>query len=178
MTPAVKGTAIYLYWYWDWYQIPQELGRPMWSEPYFDEGSGNIIMSSFSVPFYRNAAGKETLQGIVEADVSLMWLQDIVQGEDLSDRLCLSDLAQRRVRHLSRRDVDHAAQHLQPRRRAADPRLRQVGRDMIRGGEGLVPIQDFTSGKKSWLYYAPLPSTGWSLGVVFPDDELFAECTP
>ena len=55
------------------------------------------------------------------------------------------------------------------------PEMREVGRDMIRGGEGFVPIPASLTGKKSWLYYAPLPSTGWSLGVVFPDDELFAD---
>ena len=46
---------------------------------------------------------------------------------------------------------------------------------MLRGGEGFVPIPESLTGKKSWLYYAPLPATGWSLGVVFPDDELFAD---
>ena len=56
-----------------------------------------------------------------------------------------------------------------------DPKMREVGREMIRGGEGFVPIPASLTGRKSWLYYAPLPSTGWSLGVVFPDDELFAD---
>ncbi len=37
------GGESYQYFYLDWYQIPRELGRPLWSEPYFDEGAGNII---------------------------------------------------------------------------------------------------------------------------------------
>ena len=47
------GSASYHYFYADWYQIPRELKRPVWSEPYYDEGGGNIIMSTYSVPFYR-----------------------------------------------------------------------------------------------------------------------------
>ena len=46
---------------------------------------------------------------------------------------------------------------------------------MVRGGEGFVPFTSFSSGKKCWMYYAPVPSTGWSLAVIFPEDELFAD---
>jgi sigma-B regulation protein RsbU (phosphoserine phosphatase) len=46
---------------------------------------------------------------------------------------------------------------------------------MIRGGEGFAPIRSSFTGRESWLCYTPLQSTGWSLGVVFPDDELFAD---
>ncbi len=31
------GSADYRYFYLDWYQIPRELDRPYWSEPYFDD---------------------------------------------------------------------------------------------------------------------------------------------
>ena len=55
-----------------------------------------------------------------------------------------------------------------------DHYLRQVGREMIRGGEGLVAIPNLLSGQPAWLYYAPLGATGWSLGVVYPEAELLA----
>ena len=174
--PGSEGNPDYLYWYWDWYQIPQQLGRPMWSEPYFDEGSGNIIMSSFSVPTYRIVAGKKTFQGIVEADVSLTWLQDIVRKVKILQTGYAFLISPNGVfvtypdeKFIMRRSIFSIAEERH------DPRLRQIGRDMVRGGEGLVAIKDFTSGRDSWLYYAPLPANGWSLGVVFPNDELFAE---
>ncbi|MCK4534329.1 MAG: serine/threonine protein phosphatase, partial [Syntrophobacterales bacterium] len=68
----------YEYSYWDWYQIPKELNRPVWSEPYFDKGGGNIIMSTYSVPFYRMFEGKKRFAGIITADISLSRLQEIV----------------------------------------------------------------------------------------------------
>jgi len=36
-----------------------------------------------------------------------------------------------------------------------------------------VPLTDPVSGKRSWMYYTGLPSVGWSLGIIFPEDELF-----
>ncbi|NQT33325.1 MAG: serine/threonine protein phosphatase, partial [Candidatus Omnitrophica bacterium] len=32
------GTDEYAYPQWDWYKIPKKLGRPVWSDPYFDKG--------------------------------------------------------------------------------------------------------------------------------------------
>jgi len=173
--PTSDGDPHYQYWYWDWYQIPKELGRSVWSEPYYDEGSGNIIMSSYSVPFYREIKGRKTLQGIVVADVSLMWLKDIVQGVKVYQTGYAFLISPNGVfvtypdqRLIMRRSIFSIAEAKN------DPRLRQIGRDMIRGGENLVAIQDFMSGRPSWMYYAPVPGTGWSLGVVYPEDELLA----
>lgn len=70
----------YKYFYWDWYQIPKELNRPQWSEPYFDEGAGNIIMATYSVPFYKKIDGRRQFMGIVTADLSLEWLREIVSS--------------------------------------------------------------------------------------------------
>ena len=38
-----------------------------------------------------------------------------------------------------------------------------------------MPFKSFVTGKKCWLAYAPIPSTGWSVAVLFPQDELMAD---
>jgi class 3 adenylate cyclase len=172
------GGEAYRYFYLDWYQIPRELGRPQWSEPYYDEGGGNVIMSTFSVPFYLESSGRRSLAGVVGADISLMWLKDLVAGVKIYQSGYAFLLSRNGVfvthpeaRLIMRESIFSLAETRN------DPRMRQVGRDMIRGGEGFVPIPASLTGRRSWLYYAPLPSTGWSLGVVFPDAELFADAT-
>jgi len=55
-----------------------------------------------------------------------------------------------------------------------DTALRNIGRDMIHGKEGFVSLNRNLTGKNSRMYYAPLQSTGWSVGVVVPENELFA----
>lgn len=168
------GGESYRYFYLDWYQIPRELGRPLWSEPYF--GAGNIIESTYSVPFYREKDGRRKMGGVVSADISLMWLKDIVSAVKIYETGYAFLLSQNGM------FVTHPEQWLIMRESIFslaearnDPRMREVGRDMIHGGEGFVPIPESLTGKRSWLYYAPLPATGWSLGVVFPEAELFAD---
>ena len=46
---------------------------------------------------------------------------------------------------------------------------------MIHGKTGFVPYQSFYMNRVSWMYYSPLPTTAWSMGVVAPEDELFAD---
>ena len=170
------GSEAYRYFYWDWYQIPKELQKAVWTEPYFDEGGGNIIMSTYSVPFYRREGATRKFTGVVTADVSLIWLQDLVKAVKIYQSGYAFLISQNGVfvTHpdtplIMRESIFSIAEARH------DPALRRLGRRMIHGGSGFVPLTDFYTGKKSWLYYAPLPSTGWSLGVVFPQDELFAD---
>ena len=82
----IKFTYVpYEYFDWDWYQIPKELNRPAWTEPYFDEGGGNIIMATYSVPFYKNVDGHKKFMGVVTADISLDWLQKIVSNIKIAE---------------------------------------------------------------------------------------------
>jgi sigma-B regulation protein RsbU (phosphoserine phosphatase) len=46
---------------------------------------------------------------------------------------------------------------------------------MIKGESGSVPFQDLVSTKKCWMTYTPIPSSGWSLAVLFPVEELTAD---
>ncbi len=36
---------------WDWWHLPRKALTGVWTEPYFDEGGGNIYMTTFSAPF-------------------------------------------------------------------------------------------------------------------------------
>ena len=169
------GGDSYRYFFWDWYQIPKELNRPIWSEPYYDEGGGNIIMATFSAPFYKESDGKEIFGGVVTSDISLMWLKDIVSaariyrtgyGFLISQNGVFFTHPQKKL--IMRESIFSVAEARN------DFQLREIGKSMIKGEEGFVPLRDFISGKKSWMYYVSLPSTGWALGVVISEDELFA----
>ena len=50
----VLGSQNYDYPCMDWYLIPQLLKQEYWSEPYYDEGGGNIIMSTYAKPLYNS----------------------------------------------------------------------------------------------------------------------------
>ena len=170
------GSDSYQYFGLDWYQIPRELGRPLWSEPYFDEGAGDIIMSTFSVPFYQEAGGHRKLAGVVGVDLSLMRLTEIVAAVKIYQSGYAFLISQNGVfvTH-PKKDWIMRESLFSLAEARNDATLRQVGRDMVRGGEGFVSIYSKVIGKQAWLYYAPLPATGWSLGVIIPAEELFAD---
>ena len=69
------GTEDYEYHYMDWYQIPKLLGRPYWSEPYYDEGGADLVMTTFSLPLY-DSDGE--MYAVFTADISLDWFADKV----------------------------------------------------------------------------------------------------
>jgi phosphoserine phosphatase RsbU/P len=165
----------YDYFTWDWYQIPKELNHAVWSEPYFDEGAGNVIMSTYSVPFYRSVSGKKTFVGIVTADISLSWLEQVVSSIKIG-RTGYGFLLSKNgtfITHpqspfIMNETIFSVAEAM------SNAYLRELGRAMIRGESGFVPVDTELTGK-GWLAYAALPSNSWSLGVLFPQDELMAD---
>lgn len=71
------ATAEYDYPSQEWFTKPIELGTGYWSEPYVDEGGGEILMTTYSVPL-RDASG--TIAGVLTADISLGWLTELVDS--------------------------------------------------------------------------------------------------
>ena len=67
------GNQKYDYFYMDWYMIPSLLGEPCWSEPYFDEGGGEFMMTTYSYPI-KDDTGHT--YAIITADVSLRWITE------------------------------------------------------------------------------------------------------
>jgi len=56
-----------------------------------------------------------------------------------------------------------------------DPRLREIGKKMIRGESGFVPFQSPGTEETYWVYYTPIRSSGWALAILFPRKELAAD---
>jgi sigma-B regulation protein RsbU (phosphoserine phosphatase) len=56
-----------------------------------------------------------------------------------------------------------------------DAKLREIGRKMIRGESGFVPLQSKGTEERYWVYYTPIRSSGWALAIFFPRNELVAD---
>lgn len=171
------GGPGYRYQNMDWYQLPRELERTVWTEPYFDEGGGNILMTTCSVPFFTtDAKGRRQVAGVVTADVSLEWLKRAVASVNVLETgyACLITGAGTYVTHPSP-GVAFNETIFSRAEETGDKELRRIGRSMIRGESGFTPVTSPHTGKQGFLVYAPLPTTGWSLAVFYPKDELLAD---
>jgi phosphoserine phosphatase RsbU/P len=170
------GGDHYNYFLWDWYRLPRDLDRPVWSEPYFDEGGGNVLMATYSHPFYDFSAGRRTFRGVVTADVSLEELKRTIGAVSLYQS-GYGVLISRTGRFLAHPDPDRIMRHsIFSLAEALDrPALRRVGKEMIRGKEGFSSLAGLDGEGRSLLYYAPVPAIGWSVGVVIPERAFYAD---
>jgi phosphoserine phosphatase RsbU/P len=166
----------YNYFMWDWYQIPRETNGAAWIEPYFGE-AGEIIMVSYSVPFYKKVDGERRFVGVITVDLSLERLTEIMSSVKVLKTgygFLVSQngtfVAHPVKKLIMNETIFSVAEALN------DPSLRELGRDMIHGRSGFVPVENIGVRKgRFWMYFTPIPSNGWSLGIIFPAEELAAD---
>lgn len=168
----------YNYFNYDWYLIPKELNKAHWSEPYYDEGGGNIIMSTFSVPIYKMINGQHQFIGIITADVSLDWLRQIVNSIKVFETgygYTITTTGQFVTHPISDIIMNETIFSIAEER--GYPSLREIGREQIQGKTGFKKpdYKSLKGGKSSWISYAPISMNGWSVGIVYPLDELLGD---
>ncbi len=171
---TLLGAADYNYFIMDWYQIPATLNQPYWTEPYFDEGGAGVLLSTYSVPFYVTRNGERKLGGIITIDISLEWLAEIVSSVKIFDTGYAFLLSRNGmyVTHPNHEQIMNET--IFSRARELDePQMREIGRDMIHG-KSLLKSLTLKDKGDIWIYHTQLPSTKWSLGVVYPHSEMYA----
>ncbi len=173
---AQLGTPAYNYFLQDWYLIPKEMKQPVWSEPYFDEGGGGVLMTTCSHPFFDPSHGRRDLRGVVTADVSLTDLVAQINAISIY-RTGYAFLISRNGAFLAHPDKTRIMREsIFSLAEAYDrPDFRKIGRQMIRGASGTAAVTSLHTGRRSLLVYAPVKTAGWSVGVVIAEDELFAD---
>lgn len=169
------GTDNFRYDVWDWYTLPRDLERPVWSEPYFDEGGGGALMVTYSVPVFDGLGDAKQLVGVVTCDVSLDWLTDLLNsirfartGYAFLISKNGSYICHPKPEFVIRESVFSVAEAFRR------PELRPLGQRMVSGETGYIPIRNLLDNEPSHLAFAPVPSTGWSVSVIVTDKELLA----
>ncbi len=166
---SVKDLAVngYAYQTWDWFQLPRELTEPVWTEPYFDEGGGDILMTTYSSPLMRSGT-RNGFWGVVTCDLSLRWLSDFISSLDLGKTGYAFVVSSEGtiVSHPTRAFIMHESVFsLAEEKQSAS--LRALGRRMIHGKSGFERFETFTQHRDAYIAYAPAGPPGWSVGVVF-----------
>ncbi len=168
------GEGDYGYQIQDWYLLPMELGRPVWSEPYFDEDGGNVLMVTYSVPF-RTPWSAPAFAGVITADISLQWLREYLASLPLEEN-SFGFLVSRIGTMISHPEDDYIMNEsvFSLAEARGDTALRNLGKRMVRGETG---FQEYTSlaGDEGWLVFTPVPTTEMALGVFFDRRQLMAK---
>jgi sigma-B regulation protein RsbU (phosphoserine phosphatase) len=160
----------YDYRSWDWYKIPKDLQKPIWTEPYFDKGAGNVVMTTYSVPFYRD----KKFWGIATVDIRLRDLeQNIHERFPMAEEFMIISREGRFIAHPSPRVImKETIFSLGKQLKRSE--LEALGRKMIAGERGVERTHGVVDGGAMFLIYEPIPSTGWSLAAFVPESKVMA----
>ena len=165
------GTEDYEYHYMDWYQIPKLLGKPYWSEPYYDNGGSNLVMTTYSLPLY-DVEGK--LYAVFTADISLEWFAEKVNEVKLYPNSFNYMLGRGGTFLVSDRPeaILNESYFARPLLEG-DKGMLEAGHRMVNGESGM---SQFTRDDTEYfLFFAPVTTTGWSVCVAALYSDIFAE---
>ncbi len=166
------ATDEYRYQEKEWFTKPLELGKGYWSEPYLDEGGGEIMMTTYSLPVY-DKQGK--VAAILTADISLDWLTQLVGNVEVYPS-AFSIMLSREGKFMvcptetlvMRQTVQEAIANL-PDTSAVST----LTQDMLSGKTGVHVLR--YNKLKEYVYFAPIERTGWAMSIVIPSTEIFDE---
>ncbi|MBI5725796.1 MAG: SpoIIE family protein phosphatase [Planctomycetes bacterium] len=160
----------YDYTRWDWYLLPKHLDQPAWTDPYFDEGGGNILMCTYGVPI-KFPDGK--FAGVITADISLGNLCNRISQIGIPGGYCMILSGSGTVVAHPKREYIMAESIFSLAERYESRELFELGRQITAGRTGVSRIPDFETGKPRFYVYAPIESTGgWSLVAAMPEDKV------
>lgn len=164
------GTEDYEYHYMDWYQIPKLLGKSYWSEPYYDEGGADLIMTTYSLPLY-DSDGK--LYAVFTADISLEWFADRVNEVKLYPNSYNYMIGRGGTFLVSDRKEAILNESFFARPLLeGDEGMLETGHRMVNGESGMATFN--RDGEEYYLFFAPVTTTGWSVCVACLYGEVFA----
>ena len=175
ITTIQEGSEDYQYWYLGWYQLPKLLNQPCWTEPYSDweqdddEDLQTQMLVSYCKPL---TAGDGTYVGSISLDISLKWLSETLASVQPYPHSYVI-LVSRGGTYLVHPDPDKLFYETVFTRTmgGGEPTLEALGRSMISLEEGVRTLE--MDGQKSYIFYTPLKSTGWSMGIVCPERDIF-----
>lgn len=157
------GSEEYDYFNLDWYKIPKEKSEDLWTEPYFDEGGGNIIMTTYSCPFYY----KKEFKGIATVDVSLMKLTEEISKENVSFSGYVFIVSKKGV-FVSFPDKDQILKG------NIYNYNKELAKKMTSGEEGFIKTIEPLRKENSWIIYKPIKGADFSIGIVYPERMVIA----
>jgi phosphoserine phosphatase RsbU/P len=164
------GRPDYNYFMMDWYLIPSLLNKPMWSEPYFDEGGAEVAMTTYSKPIY-DRDGK--FCAIFTSDISLKWLTDIMSRIKPYEHSYTFALG-RGAKYIVHPDQSKVYNEtiFTVAMVSDNKAIKRIGDDMIAGKNGMETV--ILDGVLNFVFYAPVKTTGWSVAIVCPVKDVFA----
>ena len=165
------ATEEYDYPSMEWFTKPLELQDSYWSEPYFDENGGDMLMTTFSMPIKDNNG---TIAASLTADISLDWFSELV--DEMKVYPNAFNMIISRTGQIMVSPVETLAMHTSIDEFAVESGnyegFNRINEALLSGQTGEMPVR--YQGQTNHVFFAPVERTGWSLSIVLPESELYS----
>ena len=164
----------YRYFKWDWYTLARDSGKPLWTEPYFDLGGSNMLMSTYSLPFFSDSSSGAVFRGVITADLSLQWLEKMMNSIKVFETGYVILISEKGtvITHPVSEFQMHNLSELA--RQANNNSVVKITEQMMQTDEGYLPFKSLIDQRPCWMYFNTLPQTKWRMAVIFIEDELLS----
>ncbi|MDJ0658193.1 MAG: cache domain-containing protein [Crocosphaera sp.] len=159
----------------DWYSLPLRQGAT-WVEPHFGVVTQTLI-AEFGTPFYRldPTTKKQIPGGVVYANYSLDNLKQFMTSLKLG-QTGYGFIFSKQGKLLYHPNTDLVTQKKNilelPRVQQSEKLQTTIEKVTKQSQLMVIDYYDELTGQNAWLFFEPIPSTDWFLGVVFIKDEI------
>lgn len=157
---------------WEWYRGPCETGLSRWTEPFFDEGAGNVLMTTFSAPI-RGPKGQ--FRGVATVDIDLRQLSARIEAEIERTGIGFivvspkgSVIASAGLGATENENLLELSAMVEP------PEVLELAGKMVRGESGSEIVLNFPEPGTNFIAFAPITSTGWGIALSVPEADVLA----
>lgn len=160
----------YDYTSYDWYKTAVDQGAS-WSEPYQGKAT-NAQVLGFSLPFRKPGNSEGAPDGVVRVTLLVDEIRRLLSDVSLSGS-GYGFLLSRRGVYLADPEEDYVRLHrtiFDVADQLSDEARRKIGDRAVQGKSGIATGRA-DNGQSFWILCEPVPTPGWSLGMVLPEEE-------
>lgn len=151
----------------EWWNAPREAGEGVWTQPYFDEGAGNILMVTYSVPVIRD--GKPL--GVVTIDVSLDSVRNRILQSLPKDLYAIVVTSQGQIVYHPEPERVMSGTLAELAEELGRPDLERLAKQVVSGQSGIARMPSFTAQGDVWVFFAPIPTSKWGLAILVEESK-------
>ncbi len=168
-------TEVYDYLLSSWFREALSRGEPIWTEPYFDAGGGEVNMVTYSAPMFREVDGEQTFYGVVTADITLDELQYYLERMELGER-GFGFLLSRSGKVMVSPNPDNRLKPWASTMPNPEQAERWAGliSQVTAGKAASDKIACFDQDQQCVIKLAPLASTRWPVGAFYSEYEILS----
>ncbi|MCU7835558.1 MAG: PAS domain S-box protein [gamma proteobacterium symbiont of Taylorina sp.] len=146
---------------WQWWDKAKQAKHPVWTDPYFDKGVGEIVMATYAVPFFY----KKQFKGVATIDVQMEILEEKVdQGVNADLDLFIITKKGDYIYHPDPDQIMTNSMYLDAKK-FNNEGLKQLADKMTAAEQGIVRLKAWENNIPQWVAFYPIINTEWSIAV-------------